>query len=379
MFSFGTNSLAKHNAMAAASFLFLLILATACSVDCASHVSNGSCFSAERDALLSFKAGITSDPDNRLVSWQQGHHDCCRWNGVTCSSRTGHVVKLDLHNLSPTDPRTHSLFGQVSSSLLALRVSLMHLDLSMNTLLGDAMAMPGFLGSLQSLTYLNLSNMGFHGRVPPQLGNLSKLVQLDIGNEYPFNTRYSKDISWLARLHSLEHLNMASVDLSGVDDWFHTVNALPNLVVLILSFCSLNMGNAPSSLLHHNLTVLEELDLSCNPLNSLAAPNWFWDIISLKSLNLAYCELSGTYPDKLGNLTLLENFDISSNYIDGMMPGTLQKMCNLISLDLSGNNISGDIREVIDSTQLFMEEFARAESDRCQHLWHDITVCVKFK
>jgi Leucine-rich repeat (LRR) protein len=31
-----------------------------------------------------------------------------------------------------------------------------------------------------------------------------------------------------------------------------------------------------------------------------------------------------------------------------MMPGTLQNMCNLISLDLSGNNISGNIREVID-------------------------------
>nr|XP_051210655.1 receptor-like protein EIX2 [Lolium perenne] len=341
--------------MAAASFLYLIILATASSVNCANQASNGSCFPAEKAALLSFKAGITGDPANLLTSWRQGHHDCCQWRGVTCSSRTGHIVKLDLRNKSPTeyelygdqDPKSHSLRGQVSLSLLALR-RLRYLDLSMNFFLGDTMAMPGFLGSLKSLKYLNLSNMDFNGIIPPQLGNLSKLVHLDIGNEHNSNYQYSKDISWLARLQSLEHLNMACINLSRVDDWFHTVNALPNLGVLVLSYCGLNMSNAPSSLLHHNLTVLEELDLSGNPLNRLSASNWFWDVISLKSLNVALCELSGTFPDELGNLTLLENFDISYNYINLMMPGTLQNMCNLTSLDLSGNNINGDIREVID-------------------------------
>jgi hypothetical protein len=89
------------------------------------------------------------------------------------------------------------------------------------------MAMPGFLGSLQSLTYLNLSYMGFYGRVPPQLGNLSKLVQLDIHDYFLHHAAlYSYDISWAASLHSLEHLNMGGVDLSGVADWVHTVTAI---------------------------------------------------------------------------------------------------------------------------------------------------------
>ncbi|KAK1698278.1 hypothetical protein QYE76_014975 [Lolium multiflorum] len=264
-----------------------------------SATSNWSCFPAERAALLAFKAGITSDPQNLLISWQQGHHDCCWWGGVTCSSRTGHVVKLDLRNCSPTpiedelfdleDPHNHSLRGQVSSSLLALRLSLRHLDLSMNTNLGDAMAMPGFLSSFQSLTYLNLSNMGFN-----------------------------------ARLGSLEHLNMASVNLSGVDDWFHTVNALPNLVVLNLDSCWLDMSNAPSSVRHHNLTVLEELDISDNSLNTLPASNWFWDVTSLKSLTLQ-----------------------DYNNIKGMTPETLEHMCNLKSLRLDSNNIGMDITKVL--------------------------------
>ncbi|XP_037429385.1 receptor-like protein EIX2 [Triticum dicoccoides] len=215
------------------------------------------------------------------------------------------------------------------------------------------MAMPGFLGSLQSLTYLNLSNMHFRGRVPPQLGNLSKLVQLDIQCDFIYtelynSLLYSKDISWLSRLQSLQHLNMGSVDLSGVAYWLHTVNTIPSLAVMILSSCGLNKSNTPTSLQHHNLTVLEELDLSYNPLNSSAAPNWFWNVTSLKSLHLDGCELTGVFPEELGNLTLLETFSIEGNNIKGMIPGTLKNMCNLRSLDFSNNNISGDITEVID-------------------------------
>ncbi|VAH23914.1 unnamed protein product [Triticum turgidum subsp. durum] len=336
--------------------LFLIIiLATASSIDSATERFNGSCVPAERAALLSFKAGITGDPDDRLVSWQRGAHDCCRWSGVICSRRTGHVVKLDLHYdfsfedflSSSDDPEDHSLRGQVSSSLLALS-HLRHLDLSGNIVLGAGMAMPGFLGSLPSLTYLNLSEMGFHGRVPPQLGNLSKLVQLDIRNYYNYHILYSDDISWLARLQSLDHLNMGYINLSRVVDWVYVVNALPNLVALILHFCWLNESNVPSSFIQHNLTVLEEVDLSFNNFYSPAVPNWLWDVNGLKSLNLEANELSCPFPNKLGNLTLLETLNIAGNNVQGIIPGTMQNMCNLRSLDLSANNIDMDITEVID-------------------------------
>ncbi|KAM3300804.1 hypothetical protein ACQJBY_041699 [Aegilops geniculata] len=345
--------------MAAPNKLLFLIIILAAASSSVSVRFNRSCIPAERDALLSFKAGITGDPDNRLVSWHRGAHDCCRWSGVTCSRRTGHVVKLRLRNdyLFPfpeedyisgaTDPEDHSLRGKVSPSLLALQ-GLQYLDLSGNIVLGAGMAMPGFLGSLSSLSYLNLSEMGFHGRVPPQLGNLSKLIQLDMRNYYNYHILYSDDISWLAHLRWLQHLTMSFVDLSGVIDWVHVVNALPNLVALILNDCWLNGSNVPSSFVQHNLTVLEELDLSFNWLGNPAVPNWFSDVKSLKSLNLEVNELSGPFPNKLGNLTLLETLNIGSNYIQGIIPGTMQNMCNLRSLDLSANNIDMDIREVID-------------------------------
>ncbi|KQK08619.1 receptor-like protein EIX2 [Brachypodium distachyon] len=331
----------------AANFLFIIVTATTIfSVTYASEILNGSCIPTERAALLSFKAGVTSDPASRLDSWSG--HGCCHWSGVSCSVRTGHVVELDLHNdhffaeLSGADA-PHSMSGQISSSLPALR-HLKHLDLSGNYL-GNGMPIPEFVGSLKRLTYLDLSNMNFIGTVPPQLGNLSKLVHLDISSVY-FPT-HSMDISWLARLQSLEHLNMGTVNLSAAVDWVHSVKALPNLIVLKLEFCSLNSKSAPS-LLQHNLTVLEELDLSRNTLNSPAAQNWFWGVTSLKWLHLFNCGLSGTFPDELGNLTSLEALDLGGNNMKGMMPATLKNLCSLRYLYIDNNNIGGDITDLIE-------------------------------
>jgi hypothetical protein len=313
---------------------------------------NSSCIAAERDALLAFKAGITSDPSRRLRSWRG--QDCCRWYGVKCSSRTGHVVKLDLHNdffdddyeSFGDDHVVHWLRGQISSSLLSLR-HLKHLDLSGN-LLGGNMSIPMFMGSLNSLTYLDLSNMNFIGRVPPQLGNLTNLVHLNMNNFLLafFAYSYSSDVSWLASLHLLEHLDMSGVNLSTAVDWVHAFNTLPNLRVLYLSLCELN--SSIPSLQHHNHTVLEELDLSRNPFDSPVAPNWYWEVTTLKSLSISGCGFSGPFPDELGNLTMLHTLDTGWNNIEGMIPSTLKNLCSLEVVYLASNNIGGDIANLIE-------------------------------
>nr|CAB3486751.1 unnamed protein product [Digitaria exilis] len=89
------------DAAAAAALLWQLIILITSAATAASSVhppqqSHGGCLAVERAALLSFRQGITADPLNLLGSWQG--LDCCQWNGVRCSNRTGHVVKLDLRN-----------------------------------------------------------------------------------------------------------------------------------------------------------------------------------------------------------------------------------------------------------------------------------------
>jgi hypothetical protein len=68
------------------------------------HAAGGTgaarCVPHEREALLEFKGGITSDPTGQLASWQRdGDQDCCSWRGVRCSNRTGHVRELHLRNV----------------------------------------------------------------------------------------------------------------------------------------------------------------------------------------------------------------------------------------------------------------------------------------
>jgi hypothetical protein len=179
----------------------------------------GRCSPRERDALLAFKRGITADPAGVLASWRHEQAaDCCRWRGVWCSDRTGHVVGLRLRNMGfrqVYDYEATALVGEISPSLLNLP-HLKHLDLSLNTLPGRTGRVPEFLGSLKNLRYLNLSGIEFSGRVPPQLGNLSNLQHLNLG--FMDTDMYSVDISWLTNLHQLKYLDMSSVNLSAVND-----------------------------------------------------------------------------------------------------------------------------------------------------------------
>ncbi|RVW80326.1 hypothetical protein CK203_039167 [Vitis vinifera] len=85
------------------------------------------CIEPEKVALLEFKQGLT-DPSRRFSSWVG--EDCCKWRGVVCSNRSGHVIKLTLRYLDG-DEMEGKLGGKISPALLELKY-LNYLDLSMN-------------------------------------------------------------------------------------------------------------------------------------------------------------------------------------------------------------------------------------------------------
>ncbi|CAD5177729.1 unnamed protein product [Musa acuminata subsp. malaccensis] len=291
------------------------------------------CVEGEKDSLLDFKTGIVKDPSSRLSSWR-GRVDCCRWSGVVCDNRTGHVVELNLQNSDP-DNDEMSIGGEIRPSLLLL-THLERLDLSNNDFGG--IQIPEFFGSLTKLTYLDLNGSYFGGAIPPQLGNLSRLRYLDLNSLHDLTI---DGLHWLSRLSSLRYLYMGGVNLSVAShDWLQAVNMLSSLEGLHLHDCGLT--DIPSSLSHVNLTALATLDISDNLFNS-TIPNWLWKLHRLSYLDLSFSMFHGAIPAGIGNLADLRELHLSDNSLSGPVPTEIGILNSLELINLTNNLLSGSL------------------------------------
>ncbi|CAL9025117.1 unnamed protein product [Prunus brigantina] len=196
--------------------------------------------------------------------------------------------------------------------------------------------------SLLKLKYLNLSSASFGGIIPLNLGNLSRLIYLDLGNDFghPIET----DLQWLATLSSLKYLNLEGVNLAKTTSyWLPTVNMLPSLVELHLPFCRPPM--LPLSKKSRSLGNLALLDLSNNKFTSTIPP-WLFNLTELEIyFDLSYNSLQGSIPKSIGNLTSLEEFDLAWNQMSGIIPESLGELLSLVSLDIYGSTWEGAITE----------------------------------
>ncbi|KAK7815345.1 receptor-like protein eix2, partial [Quercus suber] len=206
-----------------------------------------------------------------------------------------HITIKDLFNI---------LQGEISPSLLDLPY-LKFLDLSLNDFHQDSI--PEFIGSLQYIEYLKLSNANFRGTSPTHLGNLSHLEVLDLsGNCFSLK---ADNLNWAYDLSSLKVLDLGGVDLSNAEDWLDAVNMLPTLVELSLFFCKLHKPSKFDS-----------------------------------------CQLQGLIPDAIGNLNSFTSLDLSMNNFEGLFQKKslqLSISSSLRELYLSNNRLIGSLEQSI--------------------------------
>ncbi|RVW28877.1 LRR receptor-like serine/threonine-protein kinase FLS2 [Vitis vinifera] len=332
-------------------FLLVILCLITRDLACKGETLEGNCLRADREALLDFKNGLKDSSDNRLSSWIGGN--CCQWEGIGCENNTGVVISIDLHNPYYLEEAyenwsSMNLSGEIRPSLIELKY-LRSLDLSGNSF--EHIPIPKFFGSLKSLQYLNLSNCGFRGAIPPTLGNLSNLQFLDLSSIE--SQLFVKNLEWMTNLVSLRHLKLNYVNLSMVGShWMEVFSKLSFLTELHLQHCGLS--RSISSLNSINFTSLTVISISGNSFRS-KFPIWLLNISSLVYIDVSSNQLYGHISPGLGKLPNLQHLDLSWNEdLTGSFSEFLEEIKNCSSegplpelgyLDLSWNQLVGRLPE----------------------------------
>ncbi|KAL2967347.1 hypothetical protein AAZX31_16G171300 [Glycine max] len=364
------------------------------------------CIPSERETLLKFKNNL-NDPSNRLWSWNHNHTNCCHWYGVLCHNVTSHLLQLHLNSSDSlfNDDweayRRWSFGGEISPCLADLK-HLNYLDLSGNYFLGKGMSIPSFLGTMTSLTHLNLSHTGFCGKIPPQIGNLSNLVYLDlryvaangtvpsqIGNlsklqylDLSGNYLLGEGMSipsFLGTMTSLTHLDLSDTGFYGKIP--PQIGNLSNLVYLDLNLEGYSVSEPP--LFAENVEwvssmwKLEYLHLSYANLSK--AFHWLHTLQSLPSMTHLYlsdCTLPHYNEPSLLNFSSLQTLDLSGTSYSpaiSFVPKWIFKLKKLVSLQLRGNKIPipGGIRNLtlLQNLDLSFNSFSSSIPD-CLYGFH---------
>lgn len=269
---------------------------------------------------------------------------------------------------------------EIPAAVLEIR-SLEQLDLSGNPMQGSEI--PEGIGNLDQLVRLACASCGLEGDIPPAIGQLIRLVELDLrdnalagipaeigaltalerlflsGNELtglPPEISAARSLRVLdlgrnriAQLPEMGNLPLAHLDVAG-----NRLTSLPEL-------SGLQVLRAPGNLLEGEMPDfagspgLQALDLAGNPFAPGPIPEGLLNLRQLGELNLRGTNRTGEIPTRLGELEVLSWVDLSENpFAPGPVPPVFAFLPELHRLFLDDTGRTGPIPEWLGNPPLVM-------------------------
>ena len=200
--------------------------------------------------------------------------------------------------------------------------------------------------SIENIDSLNLFNNQLTGSIPPEIGNLTNLTYLNLGEDlYPLNAERNQFTglipSEIGNLTNLTFLNLSRNQLTGYI--LTEIGNLTNLTRLSLGWNQLT-GFIPAEI--GDLINLERLHLGDNQLTGSIPPE-IGGLSSLSLLHVGNNQLTGLIPSEIGNLTNLTFLHLGNNQLTGSIPSEIGNMTSLFGMNLGNNQLTGEIHESI--------------------------------
>ncbi|CAI9759080.1 unnamed protein product [Fraxinus pennsylvanica] len=218
----------------------------------------------------------------------------------------------NLYNLEYLDLGHNYLGGSMPTGFFNLS-KLILVTLSHNQLSGNLPVSFGY--GLPNLEELYMTVNSFSGRIPDSISNSSKLSIIN----FSFNNFTGQISNSFGELRFLEILYLNGNNLTSASPELSFISSLTNC------------------------RFLRTLSVNGNPLSGILPASVGNMSSSLRFLYAVNCDLRGTIPYEIGNLSNLIDLSLFQNHLTGLIPSTVRNMRSLQALVIFGNKLSGSI------------------------------------